>query len=179
VTRPWLWHRSASSFRSVHCNSLGRRFSVLALQRGADGRSGGAFVQIGRQGDAGGLEDAADLPRPDAEWADLLRDLDRLQEATIEKDGKRITTRTAVAGQASSAPIRARRKAGSSVRTRLCRIGWSRNCGWRALPLWRKAMPCSQLRRKSGRAVIGGSAPKNEPARGRRAGVAVGVISER
>ncbi len=33
------------------------------------------------------------------EWGDLLRDLDRLQEATIEKDGKRITTRTAVAGQ--------------------------------------------------------------------------------
>ena len=29
------------------------------------------------------------------EWADLLRDLDRLQEATIAKDGKRITTRTA------------------------------------------------------------------------------------
>jgi hypothetical protein len=36
------------------------------------------------------------------EWADLLRDLDRLQEATIEKDGKRITTRTAVAGQIGS-----------------------------------------------------------------------------
>jgi transposase len=33
------------------------------------------------------------------EWADLLRDLDRLQDATIEKDGKCITTRTAVAGQ--------------------------------------------------------------------------------
>jgi len=33
------------------------------------------------------------------EWSDLLRDLDRLQQATIEKDGKRITTRTAVAGQ--------------------------------------------------------------------------------
>jgi transposase len=33
------------------------------------------------------------------EWGDLLRDLDRLQEATIEKDSKRITTRTAVAGQ--------------------------------------------------------------------------------
>ena len=33
------------------------------------------------------------------EWADLLRDLNRLQEATIEKDGKRITSRTAVAGQ--------------------------------------------------------------------------------
>jgi transposase len=36
------------------------------------------------------------------EWADLLRDLDRLQEATIEKDGKRITTRTVVAGQVGS-----------------------------------------------------------------------------
>jgi hypothetical protein len=33
------------------------------------------------------------------EWADLRRDLDRLQEATIDKDGKRITTRTAVTGQ--------------------------------------------------------------------------------
>jgi transposase len=33
------------------------------------------------------------------EWADLIRDLDRLQEATIEKDGKRITTRTHVEGQ--------------------------------------------------------------------------------
>ena len=36
------------------------------------------------------------------EWADLLRDLDRLQEATIEKDGKHITARTAVAGQVGS-----------------------------------------------------------------------------
>jgi hypothetical protein len=33
------------------------------------------------------------------EWAALLRDLDRLQEATIEKDGRRITIRTPVAGQ--------------------------------------------------------------------------------
>ncbi|MFP1130514.1 IS1634 family transposase [Asticcacaulis sp. W401b] len=33
------------------------------------------------------------------EWQDLLRDLDRLQEATIEKDGKRITGRTSVRGQ--------------------------------------------------------------------------------
>jgi hypothetical protein len=32
------------------------------------------------------------------EWGRLLRDLDRLQQATIEKDGKRITTRTAVTG---------------------------------------------------------------------------------
>jgi hypothetical protein len=36
------------------------------------------------------------------EWADLLRDLDRLQEITIAKDGKRISTRTAVAGQVGS-----------------------------------------------------------------------------
>lgn len=36
------------------------------------------------------------------EWADLLRDLDRLQEATVEKDGKRVVTRTAVAGQVGS-----------------------------------------------------------------------------
>jgi hypothetical protein len=36
------------------------------------------------------------------EWADLLHDLDRLQETSIEKDGKRITTRTAVAGQVGS-----------------------------------------------------------------------------
>ena len=33
------------------------------------------------------------------EWDDLIRDLDRLQQATIEKDGKRITTRTHVEGQ--------------------------------------------------------------------------------
>ena len=33
------------------------------------------------------------------EWDDLIRDLDRLQEATIEKDGKRVTTRTSVSGQ--------------------------------------------------------------------------------
>jgi transposase len=33
------------------------------------------------------------------EWADLIRDLDRLQEATIEQDGRRVVTRTAVTGQ--------------------------------------------------------------------------------
>jgi hypothetical protein len=33
------------------------------------------------------------------EWQPLLNDLDRLQEATIEKDGKVITTRTHVTGQ--------------------------------------------------------------------------------
>jgi len=36
------------------------------------------------------------------EWGDLPRDLDRLQEATIEKDSKRITTRTHVTGQVGS-----------------------------------------------------------------------------
>src|SRR6516165_3835318 len=40
-----------------------------------------------------------DVTRPEQPW---LRDLDRLQEATIAKDGKRITTRTAVAGQVGS-----------------------------------------------------------------------------
>ena len=35
-------------------------------------------------------------------WDDLIRDLDRLQEATIEKDGKRVTTRTHVSGQGGS-----------------------------------------------------------------------------
>ena len=33
------------------------------------------------------------------EWQPLLNDLDRLQKATIEKDGKTITTRTHVTGQ--------------------------------------------------------------------------------
>lgn len=33
------------------------------------------------------------------EWDDLIRDLDRLAKATIEKDGKRVTTRTPVSGQ--------------------------------------------------------------------------------
>ena len=33
------------------------------------------------------------------EWQPLLNDLDRLQQATIEKDGKAITTRTYVTGQ--------------------------------------------------------------------------------
>ena len=36
------------------------------------------------------------------EWADLMRDLDRLQQATVEKAGKRITVRTPVSGQVGS-----------------------------------------------------------------------------
>ena len=35
----------------------------------------------------------------DIEWGDLLRDLDRLQRATIEKGGKQIVTRTHVTGE--------------------------------------------------------------------------------
>ena len=33
------------------------------------------------------------------EWDDPIRDLDRLRDATVEKDGKRVTTRTPVSGQ--------------------------------------------------------------------------------
>ena len=47
-------------------------------------------------------KELADLCRShevSVEWDDLIRDLDRLQEATIEKDGKRITTHTHVEGQ--------------------------------------------------------------------------------
>ena len=47
-------------------------------------------------------KELADLCRShevSVEWDDLLRNLDRLQEATIEKDGERVTTRTPVSGQ--------------------------------------------------------------------------------
>ena len=47
-------------------------------------------------------KELADLCRAvdvSVEWDDLIRDLDRLQEATIEKDGKRVATRTHVEGQ--------------------------------------------------------------------------------
>ena len=37
------------------------------------------------------------------EWQPLLNDLDRLQQATIEKDGKVITTRTHVTGEVGTA----------------------------------------------------------------------------
>ena len=50
-------------------------------------------------------KELADLGRSHGlviEWADLLRDRDRLQEATIKKDGRAITARTAVAGQVGS-----------------------------------------------------------------------------
>ncbi len=35
-----------------------------------------------------------------AEWDDILRDLDRLQEITLEQDGKRFLLRTPTAGVA-------------------------------------------------------------------------------
>src|SRR5919112_2358737 len=73
-TRP-IYHASDAAIRGhVFCS-----FLALVLQKELDSlcRAKGVVV----------------------EWADLIRDLDRLQEATIEKDGKRITTRTQVEGQ--------------------------------------------------------------------------------
>jgi hypothetical protein len=73
-TRP-IYHSSDAAIRGhVFCS-----FLALVLQKELADRCRTAGVTI--------------------EWADLLRHLDRLQEATIEKDGKRITTRTPVAGQ--------------------------------------------------------------------------------
>jgi transposase len=73
-TRP-IYHSSDAAIRGhVFCS-----FLALVLQKELDSlcRTKGVIV----------------------EWADLIRDLDRLQEASIEKDGKRITTRTQVEGQ--------------------------------------------------------------------------------
>src|ERR671927_1618817 len=73
-TRP-IYHSSDAAIRGhVFCS-----FLALVLQKELDGLCRAKGVGV--------------------EWADLIRDLDRLQEATIEKDGKRITTRTQVAGQ--------------------------------------------------------------------------------
>jgi transposase len=73
-TRP-IYHSSDAAIRGhVFCS-----FLALVLQKELDSLCRGKGVIV--------------------EWADLIRDLDRLQEATIEKDGKRIITRTQVAGQ--------------------------------------------------------------------------------
>jgi transposase len=73
-TRP-IYHSSDAAIRGhVFCS-----FLALMLQKELADRCWAAGLTV--------------------EWADLLRDLDRLQEATIDKDGKRITTRTAVTGQ--------------------------------------------------------------------------------
>ena len=55
-----------------------------------------SFLALVLQKELADLCRAADVT---VEWDDLIRDLDRLQEATIEKDGKRVTTRTHVEGQ--------------------------------------------------------------------------------
>ena len=73
-TRP-IYHSSDAAIRGhVFCS-----FLALLLQKELADRCRAADITI--------------------EWSDLLRDLDRLQQTTIEKDGKRITTRTAVTGQ--------------------------------------------------------------------------------
>ena len=73
-TRP-IYHSSDAAIRGhVFCS-----FLALVLQKDLADRCRTAGVSF--------------------EWADLLRDLDRLQEATIDKDGKQITTRTSVTGQ--------------------------------------------------------------------------------
>ena len=73
-TRP-IYHSSDAAIRGhVFCS-----FLALVLQKELDSLCRAKGVEV--------------------EWADLIRDLDRLQEATIEKDGKRITTRTQVTGQ--------------------------------------------------------------------------------
>jgi transposase len=73
-TRP-IYHSSDAAIRGhVFCS-----FLALVLQKELDSLCRAKSVIV--------------------EWADLIRDLDRLQEATIEKDGKRITIRTQVAGQ--------------------------------------------------------------------------------
>jgi transposase len=73
-TRP-IYHSSDAAIRGhVFCS-----FLALVLQKELADRCQAAGVTI--------------------EWADLVRDLDRLQEATIDKDSKRITTRTPVTGQ--------------------------------------------------------------------------------
>jgi hypothetical protein len=73
-TRP-IYHSSDAAIRGhVFCS-----FLALVLQKEVADRCQAAGLTI--------------------EWSKLLRDLDRLQETTIEKDGKRITTRTAVTGQ--------------------------------------------------------------------------------
>jgi transposase len=73
-TRP-IYHSSDAAIRGhVFCS-----FLALVLQKELDSLCRAKGVEV--------------------EWADLIRDLDRLQEASIEKDGKRITTRTGVEGQ--------------------------------------------------------------------------------
>ena len=73
-TRPIYHSRDAAIRGHVFCS-----FLALVLQKELADRCRAASVSV--------------------EWDDLIRDLDRLQEATIEKDGKRVTTRTHATGQ--------------------------------------------------------------------------------
>lgn len=76
-TRP-IYHQSDAAIRGhVFCS-----FLALILKKELADRCRAAGITV--------------------EWTDLLRDLDRLQTATIEKEGKRITTRTQVNGQVGS-----------------------------------------------------------------------------
>ena len=73
-TRNPIYHSCDAAIRGhVFCS-----FLALVLQNELAGRCRAAEVTV--------------------EWDDPIRDLDRLQEATIEKDGKRVTTRTHVEG---------------------------------------------------------------------------------
>ena len=73
-TRP-IYHSCDAAIRGhVFCS-----FLALVLQKELADRCAAAGIAV--------------------EWDDLIRDLDRLQEAAIENDGKRITTRTHVEGQ--------------------------------------------------------------------------------
>jgi hypothetical protein len=73
-TRP-IYHQTDAAIRGhVFCS-----FLALLLRKELQDRCAAAGVK--------------------SEWADLLWDLDRLRQATVEKDGKRITIRTAPEGQ--------------------------------------------------------------------------------
>ena len=66
------------------------------LRRGDPGPCLCSFLALVLQKELAGLCRSHEVS---VEWDDLIRDLDRLQEATIEKDGKRVTTRKPVSGQ--------------------------------------------------------------------------------
>jgi hypothetical protein len=76
---PPSW-RAWVRYRTLHSNgeSPNSSFLALVLQKELDDRCRKAGL------------------RP--EWREVLRDLDRLQEATLTKDGKRLLIRTPVSG---------------------------------------------------------------------------------
>ena len=95
---------TASSFRSSRSSKPQKAtFDTRPIFHSDDAAIRGhvfcSFLALVLQKELADRCEAAGL-RP--EWAEVLRDLDRLQQATIDKDGKRITTRTAVSGQVGS-----------------------------------------------------------------------------